>query len=352
MIEDFGWGDALQAQFTPYAAEGLVPGRITAQHRDHYQIITPQGEAGAHLSGRFVHGAGDDTFPVTGDWVAVALHEGGRAATVHHVLARRTSFVRKAAFAQVPQVVAANVDAVLIVAALGGDINLRRLERTLAIAWEGGATPAIILTKADLCADAAAQARAVAGIAGGVTVLVTGVKTGLGIAALRALIPPRTTAVLLGSSGAGKSTLVNALFGEELMATQSVRESDGRGRHTTSHRELLLLPGGGCILDTPGMRELGLWEAEAGIAATFADVEALAGQCRFGDCKHASEPGCAIRQALADGVLDEARWQGYLKLGGELATLKKNDRQPAPAARKKPAGKRVRRRPGEEEGEE
>ena len=265
----------------------------------------------------------------------MSLRQGERAATIHHLLARSSSFVRKAAFANEPQVVAANVDVVLIVTSLAAALNLRRLERTLAIAWEGGATPAVILTKADLCSDVGAQLAAIGPIAAGIRVLPVSAVTGLGMTELRGMIPKGTTAVVLGLSGAGKSTLVNILCGQELMATQGVRANDGRGRHTTTHRELVLLPQGGCILDTPGMRELGLWEAESGLAAVFDDIDALASQCRFTNCSHATEPGCAIRAALATGSLDQARWQSYGKLQHELMHRQRKDKQIAAVLQRK-----------------
>lgn len=319
MLEDYGWTPALRELFAAHASEGLIPARIIVQQRNHYTVITAAGETGAQLAGRFVFSVGEGTLPVTGDWVALSMLANGRGATIHHLLPRHSAFVRKAVLAKGAQVVAANVDVVMIVTSLDADLNLRRIERTLAMAWESGATPVLVLTKADLCADVGAQLAAVAGIAGSIVVLPVSARTGQGMQAFQNLIQPGKTAVVLGSSGAGKSTLVNALLGRERMATQAIRASDGRGRHTTTHRELVLLPQGGCMLDTPGMRELGLWEAEAGIAATFADIEALARQCRFGNCSHTTEPGCAVQQALADGSLDSARWGNYGKLQGELA---------------------------------
>ena len=343
MIEQYGWSAALQQQFAAIAQEDWVPARIVAQHRDFYRIVTRAGEMGARLAGRFAFSAGEAAYPVAGDWVAASLRPGERAATIHHLLARRTAFVRRAAFSQAPQIVAANIDAVLIVAALDGDLNPRRLERALSLARESGASPAIILTKADLAADADAGAKLAMALAGGAPVLAVSAVSGAGMAALAALVPAGTTAVVLGSSGAGKSTLVNALGGGALMATGGLR-ADGRGRHTTTHRELVLLPQGGCILDTPGMREMGMWDAEAGLAATFADIGALAGQCRFRDCTHAAEPGCAVRDALADGRLDPARWHGYRKLQRELLDTERLTRQIPPADRRSRRAKPATRR--------
>ncbi len=327
MIEDFGWSPALGQQFAPHEALGLVPGRVVVQRRGHYLVATEQGEVIARLSGRFVHEAGEGEHPAVGDWVALARAdpssgpEGGTV--IHAVLPRRTVFTRKAADSvQSVQVVAANVDVALLVAAMNGDFNARRLERYLASAWRSGAAPVVVLTKLDLAGDPAA-ARAVTvqaeAVALGVAVIAVSAMTGEGLDALRVFLKPGETSVLLGSSGAGKSTLVNALVGADVMCTGAIRESDARGRHTTTHRELLRLPGGALALDTPGMRELGLVDAEDGVGAAFEDIEALAAACRFADCGHTGEPGCAVRAALEAGTLDPGRWKSFRKLTRELA---------------------------------
>jgi ribosome biogenesis GTPase / thiamine phosphate phosphatase len=335
LINQFGWSDALSQQFAPFAEQGLVPGRVVVQHRGQYDLVTPEGEAKATISGRFAHEAGEGGYPVTGDWVGVSLDAG--AATIHAVLPRRTAFIRKAAGpSQTPQVVAANVDAAVLVSALTPDFNPRRLERYLAIAWQSGARPLVVLTKADLCPDVDEAVAATQAMAVGVDVIAVSAATGDGMADLASRLLPGETAVLVGSSGAGKSTLVNALAGEARMAVGEVREEDGRGRHTTSHRELVLLPGGALILDTPGMRELGLMDADEGITATFEDIDALAEQCRFHDCGHTNEPGCAIAVALETGVLDPARWGNYQKLQREAAfSDRKEDRMARLVERRK-----------------
>jgi ribosome biogenesis GTPase len=338
-VEAYGWSDALQANFQPYADRGLVPARVVVQQRNLYRLAADVGEVEGRISGRFAHEAADGGYPVTGDWVAVELK--GDAAVIAHVLARATAFTRMAAgTAKDVQVVAANVDLALLCASLNADLNLRRLERYLATAYESGAEPVFLLTKADACEDPAPLVAEVQAIAFGVPVLAVSARTSQGLAALSALLAPGRTAVLLGSSGVGKSTLVNALAGAELMATKAIREDDARGRHTTTHRELIRLPSGALILDTPGMRELALWDAEAGVAAAFAEttaeVDLLAQGCRFRDCAHDKEPGCAVRAALADGSLDAERWASFQKLQRELAhVVRKEDPLAAAAERKR-----------------
>ncbi len=327
MLDSYGWSEALQRQFEPYATRGLVPARVIVQQRGLYGLATPSGEVTAHLAGRFTHRAEEGSYPVAGDWVAAALRADEGTTAIRHLLPRRGAFVRKAVGDGGPaaQVVAANVDVALLVASLNADLNARRIERYLAMAWESGARPVVVLTKSDLCQVRAARKAEIEAVTLGVAAHVVSVVTGEGLEALAGSFAPGETAALLGSSGAGKSSLVNALAGAPLMAIQAIRESDGRGRHTTTHRQLVLLPDGRLVLDTPGMRELGLWEADAGVAATFAEIEALVARCRFGDCAHGTEPGCAIRAALDDGTLDPDRWRSYGKLRRELAHLDRKD---------------------------
>jgi len=338
-LGDYGWSEARQYDFQPLAEKGLVPARVIVQQRNLYRLAAEAGEIEGRISGRFAHEAGHGGYPVTGDWVAVELK--GGAAVIAQVLPRSTAFTRMAAgTAKDRQVVAANVDTALLAASLNAELNLRRLERYLATAYESGADPVFLLTKADACADPAPLVAEVEAIAFGVPVLAVSARTGEGLAALSALMAPGRTAVLLGSSGVGKSTLVNALAGAELMATKAIREDDAHGRHTTTHRELIRLPSGALILDTPGMRELALWDAEAGLAAAFAgttaEVERLAEACRFRDCAHEREPGCAVQAALAEGTLDAARWASFQKLRRELAfTVRKEDPMAAAAERRR-----------------
>lgn len=253
-----------------------------------------------------------DVTPVVGDWVAL---DGEHAVAV---LPRRTAFVRTVAGrTSAPQVVAANLDLVLVVDALAGPSRLRRVERYLAVAWSSGATPVVVLTKADLCDDVPAAVQQVAEDALGVDVLAVSALTGEGMADLRALLAPGRTAAMVGPSGVGKSSLVNALAGRAVAGTGEVRDSDGRGRHTTTARELHVLPGGGLLVDTPGMRELALYDDAEGLATAYADVEELASACRFRDCGHHGEPGCAVAAAIDDGRLDPARFLAWRKLAAE-----------------------------------
>jgi ribosome biogenesis GTPase / thiamine phosphate phosphatase len=316
-LQDLGWTDSHTIEFEPHAAAGLVAARVAAQHRGGYVLFSELGELRADTAGRLSHqanGAGD--LPAVGDWVAASPRADERAATIQHVLTRRTKFSRKVALnAAEEQVLAANVDAVFLVMSLNEDFNLRRLERYVTTAWESGAQPVILLTKTDLCPEWELRVLEVETVAFGVPVH--------GVDAVRSHLVPGRTIALLGSSGVGKSTLVNTLAGQELLATREIREDDGEGRHTTTHRQLVLLPGGGLVLDTPGMRELQLWEASGGISETFADIEGLAAQCRFSDCAHRTEPGCAVQAAITDGSLSFARWDSYKKLQRELAHLER-----------------------------
>ena len=326
MISAFGWNDVFQRHFDvlPDAAS-LSPGRVLEQQRALYRVVTDAGELDSQISGRFAFDAAPGDYPVTGDWVALAARPGEGAGTIQHVLPRQTVFQRRAALGAGVQNVAANLDVALLVTSLNGDLNPRRIERYLAAARQSGADAVIVLTKADVCEDAAALCANITAIAGDAPIHVVSAVTGLGMEELRAAIAPGKTAALLGSSGVGKSTLVNALAGAELMLTGAISGDDKRGRHTTTHRELILLPSGALLLDSPGMRELGVWEADEGVSATFADVEALIGGCRFGDCRHRTEPDCAVRAAIESGALEAGRWASYQKLQRELAFEARKD---------------------------
>jgi ribosome biogenesis GTPase len=326
-LTTLGWDAERDKELDEHRPQGLVPGRVSVQHRGAYDVLTEGGELRCEVPQRLVREASTPAdLPAVGDWVVLEPTAAGRG-VIHAVLPRRTRFSRLAAHdpgshTTVEQVVAANVDVVFVVSSITDDLSARRLERYLTLAWESGARPVVLLTKADLVADPAPALAEAEAVAIGVTVHAVSTVTGQGIDAVRSELRPGTTAALLGSSGVGKSTLVNTLAGEELLATQEVR-ADGKGRHTTIRRELIVLPCGGLLIDTPGMRELQLWVADHGLEEAFDDVTSLFGQCRFNDCRHESEPGCAIQAALADGRLAPERWEAYGKLERELAMLER-----------------------------
>ena len=309
-LRDLGWTPELAENLEP----GLVPGRVSAAHRAAFDVWTENGSVRSRLPGRLMH---DGLDVGVGDWVGMS------DGLIRTVLPRRSAIVRNAAgLTTTAQTLAANVDVAFVVSSLGPDLEPRRIERYLVTIWESGATPEIVLTKADRLDDPWTLAAEVEAVALGVPVHVVSAVTGQGCDALRGRIAARTTAVLLGSSGVGKSTLVNRWLGDETMATRETREDDDEGRHTTTHRQLLVLPGGGLVIDTPGLRELQLWDVgEASLEATFADVEELAADCRFGDCTHTHEPGCAVLGAVESGELPGERLDSWRKLQRELRAI-------------------------------
>jgi ribosome biogenesis GTPase / thiamine phosphate phosphatase len=319
-LRPFGWDEAWASAYASRSASGREPARVVAEDRGSYLLVGARGELRGSVSGRFRFDADDDParFPAVGDWVVVDGDSLGDM-VIHDVLPRRSSLMRQAAGRRTEaQIVAANLDVVFIVASLNADLNVRRLERYLAAAWESGAEPVVLLSKADLSPDEAVDDAllAVNRVTAGAAVIPISAIHGRGMAAVGDRIGPGRTAAFVGSSGVGKSTLLNALAGDEIAATQAIRDDDARGRHTTTRRQLHLLPDGGLVLDTPGMRELALWDGE-GLQQSFADVEALGRACRFRDCAHDGEPACAIAAALADRRLDAARYESWRKLQRE-----------------------------------
>jgi len=346
-LSQLGWSDFFAHSFEAYRGQGYTVGRVALEHKQAYTLYTEQGECSATVSGKLRHQAtGTEDLPAVGDWVVIRPQDEGRA-VIHHILPRKSKFSRKTVGSKTEeQIVAANIDTVFLVAGLDQDFNLRRIERYLVLAWESGAAPVILLNKADLCDAIEQRVLEVESVAIAVPVVVLSAAHNQGLTALQPYLKPGQTSALLGSSGVGKSTLTNQLLGTAQQAVQSVRRGDDRGRHTTTHRELLLLPSGGCIIDTPGMREIQIWSEGAGLEETFTDIEALAAQCRFRDCQHQQEPGCAVQQALEAGTLDQQRFASFQKLQKELNYLIRKQDQRANLAEKekwKQIGKEMRK---------
>jgi ribosome biogenesis GTPase len=330
-MADLGWNDFFEQHFEPFGDHGLIPARVAQEHRQHYVVYCERGQMQAEVSGKFRHEAGSrEGFPAVGDWVAASVRPGEPKAIIHAILPRRSCFSRKAVLSggmpdtggrTEQQVVAANLDAVFLVSGLDGEFNLRRIERYLSVAWESGTAPVVVLNKADVCDDVERHVREAASIAPGVPVHTISAAQNEGLAVFRQYLSSGKTGAFLGSSGVGKSTIINALLGAERLRVTPVRDYDKKGRHTTSGRELFLLPTGGVVIDTPGMRELAMWNDQDGLSRTFDDVEELARGCRFRDCRHQGEPGCAVKTAIEEGRLDAGRLVSYLKLKKELAHL-------------------------------
>jgi ribosome biogenesis GTPase len=319
-LESLGWNNFFEAYFAPCKNKGLLPGRISIHHRERYVIHAEQGELWGQVSGKFRFEAkGLHDYPSVGDWVAFEKATQDQPAIIQHVLERKSKFSRKVAGNQQDeQILAANIDIVFLVMGLDGNYNPRRLERYLTFAWESGARPVVVLNKSDICPMLEECREETRYIANGVDIIVMSAHHPEDLAPFHNLLKSGVTGVLLGSSGVGKSTITNLLLGKEHSRVQEVRESDSRGRHTTAYRELLLLPTGGIIIDTPGLRGLQFWEGEEGLSGSFEDIEKLAAKCKFRDCKHETEPGCAIKTALENGTLDADRYENYKKLQREI----------------------------------
>lgn len=331
-LTTLGFTPFFQQQYNELQQEGKIIGRVSLEHKHSYRVITEQGEWLATVSGAYAFNAFSRTdYPAVGDFVLVEKMPGEERAVIHHLFQRKSKFVRKMAGREVDeQIVAANVDYVLLVMSLNADFNVRRLERYIIAAWDSGATPIVVLTKADLCNDVEHYVSEVESVAFGVDLFVVSSVRGEGLEPLKELLTTGKTAALLGSSGAGKSTLTNALLHTAHMAVSDIREDDAKGRHTTTHRELVILPSGACLIDTPGMRELQLWDQSDSLQAGFADIEELANNCRFRDCHHKGEPGCAV-----EGNVDEARLASYFKLQRELQYMEQKTDMAAKLAEKR-----------------
>jgi ribosome biogenesis GTPase / thiamine phosphate phosphatase len=323
--KELGWDSYFEAQWQEYKRDAYVPARVVSEQRGLWRVAGDFAERWAAPSGKLRRETGEGgAWPAVGDWVAAEMAASEDRAVIHGVLPRRSQFSRKVPGRTVEQqVIAANVDTALIVMALDGNFNLRRLERYLAQCWDSGAKAVVVLNKADACGDVAPRVGEVERVARGVPVLAVSARTGLGLEAAQAYLPPGQTIVLLGSSGVGKSTLLNRWLGREAQRVRTVREKDSRGRHSTTSRQLFVLPCGAVVIDTPGLRELQLWGAEEGVARAFGDIETLAARCRFRDCGHTTEPGCAVQAALASGELDAGRLENRRKLGREQEFLRR-----------------------------
>jgi ribosome biogenesis GTPase len=332
-----GWSNFFAHSFEPYRQQGFSVARVAIEYKNIYTLYSEQGELSAKVAGKLRHQATQpQDFPAVGDWVIIRVRDSEKQATIHEILPRKSKFSRKAVGNKTEeQIVAANVDTVFLVSGLDGDFNPRRIERYLILAWESGANPVIVLNKSDLCRSLESCLAEVEAIAIGVPIVVLSATHHQGLdASLTSYLQPGQTVALLGSSGVGKSTITNQLKGETVQAVQSVRQGDDRGRHTTTHRQLILLSTGGLIIDTPGMREIQIWAGDESLQETFADIETLAQECRFRDCQHHQEPGCAVQQALAEGLLDYSRFLSYQKLQKELAYSARKQDQRAQLAEK------------------
>lgn len=327
-LESLGWSDAFWPDRNADSMD-LFPARVVEEQRELYLIASGRGESWASLTGRLRNEPGELGYPGVGDWVLARQAPKDDRATIARVLPRRSCFSRAAPQTGMQQIIAANIDVALVVAALGGDFNVRRIERYIAAVWESGARPVVVLTKCDLHEALDHFVSEVEGVAPGVRIVTTSAINHVGIESVAKQIGARQTAVIVGSSGTGKSTLINALLGSAVQHVSHVSALKDKGRHTTTARKLFLLPGGGIIIDTPGMREMQFYDVDDGLSATFEDVEAIVNRCKFTNCQHRTEPGCAVQAALQDGTLDADRWKSYHKLQREAAYQQRENDQHA-----------------------
>ena len=329
-LTKLGWNAARDEQFAPYLAKGFIPARVAVEDKHFYRIWTVNAELTAQIIGKLMHEARGDhsKLPKVGDWVAVKLVPNEEKAMIQAILPRRTQIVRKTSGRDTAaQILATNIETVFLVTAADSTFNAARLERMLVMAHDSGARPVVVLNKIDLCDDLDAKLAEATHAAGDALVLAVCALTGRGVKKLAALIKSGDTVVFIGTSGVGKSSLINRLYGEDLMPTVEVREQDAKGRHTTSWREMIFLPKGGVVIDTPGMREFHIWDASQGAKETFPEIEALAPGCHFRDCTHTQEKNCAVLAAVAAGTLPRERHESFVKLQLEISYLRESEKQ-------------------------
>ena len=329
-LTKLGWNAGRDEQFAPYLAKGFIPARVAVEDKHFYRVWTADAELIVQITGKLIHEARGDNakLPKVGDWVAIKLVPTEEKAMIQAVLPRRTQIARKTSGREsAAQILAANIETVFLVTAADPTFNTARLERMLVMAHESGARPVVVLNKIDLCDDLAAKVAEATRVAGEALVLAVCALTGRGVKKLAALIKPGDTVAFIGTSGVGKSSLINRLYGEELQATVEVRTQDAKGRHTTSWREMIFLPQGGVVIDTPGMREFHIWDATQGAKETFPEIEALAPGCHFRDCTHTKEMDCAVRAAVAAGTLPRERHESFIKLQLEITYLRKAEKR-------------------------